>query len=228
MTLTACYVVANEAALIADSLRSVKAYVDRYVVVDSVFKSNPLDATHSTDDTRAICERICAPLPLVYIESDHKMDEYEARNRYLSEVRTGEWILTIDGDEVLYGDHAAILALLDEMRESPGPIALQVYTTAVNFNGHGSDMDGETYVTAPTINTVGWMPKLYRKAAGTHHRRVVFPDGGATHNGIYTATGYIGDEMVTTDKAFIVNHHVRQDHAGYVADVIWELAQGAR
>ena len=69
--IVACYTACNEALLISESIRSVKEYVDAFVVIDSVFTSNSVSATHSSDDMRSVVERVCAPIPLTYVESDY-------------------------------------------------------------------------------------------------------------------------------------------------------------
>lgn len=234
MTLTACYTVFNESRLIAESILSVKAYVDRYVIVDSVFKSNAVDATHSTDDTRAICERLCASVPLLYIESLVKLSEDEARNSYLAEVPHGDWLLVIDGDEVLYGAHEGIESLIRNNFDERVPsrldaVAVPVFTTAVKFNGMGGDVDAVTYEQAARINTVGYSARFQRSRPGLEYRQVVVAEGPyagelALH-GLYHGAEYVGDSNSRTNAAFLINHHTRQSHAEYLADYAWETAQ---
>src|SRR5213075_2987439 len=101
MEIVACYVVANEADHLADSMRSVKAYVDRFVIVDSLFRTNPLPGTHSTDSTKEVAQRAAGVVPLLYIESQERLSEPEARNLYLTVTRDA-WILVMDGDEQMY------------------------------------------------------------------------------------------------------------------------------
>jgi hypothetical protein len=211
--------------LISESLRSVKAYVDRFVIVDSVFTSNSIDATHSTDKTREICERVCDPISLTYIESDRKLTEQDARNRYLQEVEDEDWVLWLDGDEVLYGNHKDVLALFNQIRE--GAIrdcaSISVYTTAVFFHGLGVDMPADAYDTNPLISTVGYMTKLYQKQKGFHYKN----DPLVSEHAVYDEN----DRLVTNglnNRAsfmFVINHHTRQTHQEYVADYIRSLRQ---
>ena len=223
MRLTACYVVCNEEALIAESLRSVKAYVDRYVIVDAVFENNPHEGTHSSDRTREVCERVCAPVPLTYVESDRRLDEASARNRYLAEVPDGDWCLVIDGDEVMYGRHQNILAMIERVRAGVWPLAVEipVYTQSVLAHGMAPDVDAETYATSPIICSAGRMARFFRQRPGLHYKR---NELGIAH-GLYDADErFAGRSETRCPEPFIVNHHVRQSHADYLNDYAWETA----
>lgn len=223
----ACYVAWNEAGQIAESLRSVKAYVDRYVVVDAVFDANPAAGTHSADGTRDICESICAPVPLTYIESDVRLTQDVARNRYLDELDEGDWPLIIDGDEVLYGDHDEALALFDEIRAGIDTHALlvPVYTTAVLFDGNAPDVTVAAYATNPTVHTWGWQPRLFQNWKALRYRVNQF---GVPH-GVYDETGeFVGQGGLYEKRVFLINHHVRQSYTGYQNDYARETEEQAR
>jgi len=229
MKLIACYVVCNEERLIAESLRSVKAYVDGYVIVDCVFKSNAaVDATHSTDRTRAICEKVCSPIPLTYIESTVKLTEQDARNIYLSKVENGDCILWLDGDEVIYGSHKEISLLVKDIHEGKmrWGISFPTYTTAVLNRGLGKDMLEEAYLTNPLINTCCHQMKIFQKQEGDHH----INSDTVSEDAVYDSH----DVLVTnrsihpSSTIIVINHHVRQSHQEYVADCIWVLAQRAK
>jgi glycosyltransferase involved in cell wall biosynthesis len=225
LKLVASYVVFNEARLISESLRSVKAYVDRYVIVDSAFTSNPIDATHSTDTTRKVCERVCHPVPLTYLESSRKLTEQAARNTYLTQVQDDDWILWLDGDEVLYGNHKDALALFNQIRDGTvrDCVSILVYTSAVFFHGLGVDMPATAYCLNPLITTTGFMTKLYQKRKGYHHK----DQADVLEHAVYDAE----DQLVTNgvnnrvSNIFAINHHTRQSHKEYVEDCVRALAQ---
>ena len=82
----ACYVVFNEEQNIARSMRSVQAYVDGFIIIDTCFPSNPVDATNSTDNTMVEAGNACGNKELIYIAESKRMCEQEARNRYMEEV----------------------------------------------------------------------------------------------------------------------------------------------
>ncbi|MCJ7768352.1 hypothetical protein MUP79_08180 [Candidatus Bathyarchaeota archaeon] len=222
MKIIACYSVWNEERLIAESLRSVKAYVDGYVIVDSVYSSNPIQATHSTDKTREVCERTCAPLSLTYLESADKTSIKIARERYLKAVPEGDMVFVIDGDEVLYGNHSDILSLFESMRTGKiqKALSIPVYTTAVLAHAMAKDVTPEVYATNPLISTVGYMTRFFQNEAGIYHKAL----------GIYDKNHFmmIDGKRNRTDKMFIVNHHTRQSHSEYVNDCIWEVAEYER
>lgn len=222
--IVACYVVANEAEHIAESIRSVKAYVDRFVIVDSLFETNPLPGTHSTDDTRRVAHTAAAGKPLDYIVSDERLDEPTARNLYLAASR-GDWILVMDGDEQLYGDHARVLELFEDVRAEKiwDGVLLAVYTVAVNFNGNAPEMDELSYEVNPLISTRGEQARLLDNAAerGLTYRHTPLGIGHVAfdRHGLFAS----GDAPYR-DEAFIINHHTRQSYEGYQRDYVWERA----
>ena len=223
MTLTACYVVANEAGLIAESLRSVKAYVDRFVIVDSIFSVNPVNATHSTDDTRKVCEAICDPVPLTYIESDRKLRQEEARNLYLDAVPIGEWIVNLDGDEVLYGDHAEIREIVSWLQADViSALKVPVLSAAVLNHGLASEMSPDVYGNAPIIHTRGLAPRFFRVTPDMRYREFVTTDGIVDNQGLWQDGHLLGSIALADFRMLIVNHHVRQTWSEYQADAVWE------
>lgn len=222
MEIVGCYIVANEADHLADSLRSVKAYVDRYVIVDSLFESNPQAGTHSSDETRSVALEACEGRPVVYIESTERLDEPRARNRYLEE-SVEDWVLMLDGDEQLYGDHEGIERLLARVRMGRvvRAVDIPVYTVAVLYQGQAAEMDAESYRRNPLISTRGSQPRLFFNGPGV---RYAFDQGdhgwgGALYEGTRFLTG-----TVQTDDAFIINHHTRQSFASYQNDYVWETS----
>lgn len=214
----ACYVVANEAEHLAESLRSVKAYVDGYVIVDSLFTTNPLPGTHSSDATRAVAEAVCAPLPLTYIESDERLTEPQARNRYLSETE-GDWCLMLDGDEQLYGEYADILRLMERVRYGriPKAVDVPVYTVAVNFNGNAPEMSRAEYERNPLISTMGYQPRLFHNV-GLHYD---YDAGRGFGGALLDGSGYLQGRRKASEM-LIINHHVRQSFESYQNDFTWE------
>lgn len=210
----AAYVVCNEAELIAESVRSVKAYVDGFVFVDSAFHANELDATHSTDDTRALAEAAAHPLSMTYVESDRKMELDEARNLSLSLIPKGSWALTIDGDETILGDRHEVQAMFDECRagELDG-VGISVFTAMLRFDGHAPAIGKKQYRQLPVVHTRGVQPRL------------------APVNGLswrwtgYSYGLYSGDELLrrpVDPRMVMVNHRTRQTFEAYQSDYIWE------
>lgn len=239
----ACYKIWNEAQTIADSMRSVKAYVDRFIVVDGAYSTNPAPGpVASTDATREIVERIARPLPLIYIVPPERMVEHEMRNLYIAAADPGEWLWLPDGDELLYGDYAEIADLVSHPPES-GAADLRILTTAVWLGqggrvGYVEDVlvagaDAETYATAAVVATAGWQPRFVRNDPGLAWRPT-WVGMGMTRPGIGPGEALVGERSTA---AWIINHHVAQPYAGYVRDYAWEsnqqqvdlgIARGAR
>lgn len=219
MTLTAIYVAANEAANLAESMRSVKAYVDRFVVVDAIFHSNPDPCVHSSDGQRDVARAAAGDVPLTYYQSAEKLRETDARNVALAFLDPGDRGLIIDGDECLYGDHGSIVTLLSS--DSPA-IAIPVYTTAVLFDGYAPEMSAEEYDTNPLISTSAYMVRIFRMETGLHY---VLPSGHITPM-LADIEGEVILPTLESDAAFILNRHATQPFDVYQNDFVWET--GAR
>ena len=98
MKISACYIVKNEAAVLARSIESLQGNVDELLVVD----------TGSTDDTVALARRYGARV-LQYIWQD---DFAEARNFAIDQAE-GDWIVFPDADEY-FADVKPLRPLLAE------------------------------------------------------------------------------------------------------------------
>src|SRR5205814_6545341 len=98
-------------------------------------------------------------------ESQERLSEPEARNLYLTVTRDA-WILVMDGDEQMYGDHDAVMQLFTDVRQGlhRDGVELSVFTVAVNFNGNAPDMDRESYETNPLISTRGTQARLLKNS----------------------------------------------------------------
>lgn len=218
MKFVASYVIHNEAELIADSIRSVKAYVDGFVFFDVVFRSNPVDATHSTDATREIAESTADPLPVTYIEASAKMELDEARNLALRE-SDGDFVLIIDGDETLMGEHAEMDELVDEIHRGyiREPVGVTVFTSALLFKGHAPAIGPEAYRTLPVIHSRGVQPRIV-PAKGSAWRRV--PNGPSY--GLFRDGALV--KARPDPRLVFVNHRTRQTFAAYQSDYTWESA----
>jgi glycosyltransferase involved in cell wall biosynthesis len=216
--ITASYVVCNEDVLIAESIRSVKVFVDRFVFVDAVFTTNPLAAMHSTDRTRQVAEQAAYPLPVVYHESDRKMELDEARNLAL-ELVGDHWTLIIDGDETLLGERHEVQALRNAIigGQVDDPIGVSVFTAMLRFDGHAPAISAEQYGILPVVHTRGLQPRLV-KAKGAYWRKV--PNGRSY--GLYRDEQLLG--APATDALVLVNHRTRQSYAAYQNDYVWETA----
>lgn len=85
-TISACYIVKNEADCLEKSLLSIKDHVEEIIVVD----------TGSSDDTMAVARKMGAKVFQISWQNDFSW----ARNQSLKQA-TSEWILILDADEVI-------------------------------------------------------------------------------------------------------------------------------
>ena len=93
MTVIGLMRIRNEARWIERSVSSILLVCDRVVVLDD----------HSTDHTAALCRKMhCVEV----IDSPFEgLDEARDKNLLLDHVRSeADWVLMIDGDEILHGD----------------------------------------------------------------------------------------------------------------------------
>ncbi|WP_170127010.1 tetratricopeptide repeat-containing glycosyltransferase family 2 protein [Kineococcus rhizosphaerae] len=95
--ISACYIVKDEERVLAASLDAVAPFVDEIVVYD----------TGSSDGTLEIARSRGA----VVVEGHWDDDFGAARNRALEHCR-GEWVFSVDADEVVQGDPRAFRTLL--------------------------------------------------------------------------------------------------------------------
>lgn len=225
MSIVATYCVYNEADLIAESIRSVKAYVDRFVFIDAAFTTNPVEATHSTDDTRRIAEEVAAPLPVTYVESDTKLDLARARNMSFGLLDEDDWALVIDGDEVLLGERTELRDMFAAVRGriAQDPIGMAIFTAVVQFQGHAPAINEAGYRTLPIVHTRGNQSRLL-PVAGVEWMRTPTPRGtyGMYRDGVLIK-GHNPDP-----RAVIINQRIRQSYEHYQLDYIRETADTPR
>jgi hypothetical protein len=237
--IVAAYLACNDEGTIAESIRSIKAYVDRFVVVDAVFPSNPAQATHSSDQTRQIVERICSTTPakpLTYISSAAKLLQYYARNAYLEQIHPPDWVFVIDSDEVLYGEYHRILDILGKIRsgELRHSVAIPVYTVAVNVEKMAPEVTTDEFTSAPLITTMGYMPRFFAAHPNLRYSRAV-GSGLAGSTPVLTFLGrgqpdrldrfLLPENHVPPGEMFLINHHTRQSFDSYQNDYVWAMAQ---
>ena len=122
-TLSLCLIVKDEEAHLAKCLMSVKDIADEMIVVD----------TGSTDKTKDIATAFGARV----FDFTWTNDFSEARNFSLSKA-SGDWILVLDGDEVLSpADHAALANIVHSKPGKPAAYSLTTrnYTNLVSAQG---------------------------------------------------------------------------------------------
>lgn len=141
-TLSLCMIVKNEEEHLAKCLMSVREIADEMIVVD----------TGSIDKTKEIATAFGAQVfDFIWIN-----DFSEARNYSLAQAK-GDWILVLDGDEVLApADHAALAKIVH--RKSGKPVSYSIvtrnYTNIVTVQGWTPNDGSYTGEEAGT----GWNP----------------------------------------------------------------------
>jgi tetratricopeptide (TPR) repeat protein len=114
MKLSLCMIVKNEQDNLRRCLSSVVSHVDELIVVD----------TGSTDDTVAIAQEFGAKVS--YFEW---CDDFAAARNASIERATGDWILSLDADEVLVVENPQFRQILAETLNvaDPAPLVLAFY-----------------------------------------------------------------------------------------------------
>ncbi|MEU7903092.1 glycosyltransferase [Actinoplanes sp. NPDC049118] len=175
--LSACLIVKDEEAVIAGCLGALRGVADEVVVYD----------TGSIDRTREIARELGARVIEGYWD-DHFGD---ARNRALAHCH-GRWALTVDADEVVSGDPAA---LRDQLARNGGGVdALLVH------------VDSQTGAGGVSV----WSPRLFRageyRYTGRLHEQVIHritgetPQTERTEALAFTHSGYLVATVATKDK----------------------------
>ena len=125
-SLSVCMIVKNEEAHLARCLQSVKPVADEIIVVD----------TGSTDHSKDIAGLFSAKI----FDFEWVDDFAKAKNFAISKA-SGEWILSLDADEVISPrDHATLRRLID--KAAPKKVAYSIVTR--NYMNR--------------VNAVGWSP----------------------------------------------------------------------
>ncbi|WP_432538028.1 glycosyltransferase family 2 protein [Kineococcus arenarius] len=149
--LSACLIVRDEADRLEVCLDALDGLVDEVVVHDTGSTDGSLDLLRRRD--------------VVLIEGEWGDDFATARNTALEQAR-GEWVLSVDADEVAQGDAVALRALLGRL---PGP-ALLVSIVNVASAEAGGDVTSVS-------------PRLFRRDGavwrGRVHERVEHPSTAA-------------------------------------------------
>lgn len=210
---TAAISVWNDEMTIADTIRSIKAYADRFVVVDCAYLGNQ-GAPNSTDRTREIVEGLVGDR-LTYITPPERLHQHEARDLYLEPIREGDWLFVLDADELLVGGRDAIARLF---ARPPSPVvSFNIFTTQLVAEGLAPDVSEETYSRAPIIQTRGIQPRLFQKRDGLRHR--------PTWEGVGWANDHespLRGELV--ENIFVYNSNVAQPYSSWQTDFLWKTS----
>ncbi len=164
-TLSLCMIVKNEEAHLAKCLTSVKDIADEMIVVD----------TGSTDKTKDIATAFGAQV----FDFTWTADFSEARNFSLSKA-SGDWILVLDGDEVLSpADHAELAVIVHSKPDKPlaYSLATRNYTNLVSAQGWTANDGRYSREEAGT----GWHPSI-KVRLFTNDKRIQFRN--AVHEGV--------------------------------------------
>ncbi|NNN14071.1 MAG: glycosyltransferase family 2 protein [Acidimicrobiaceae bacterium] len=99
-SLSACLIVKNEEVFLPTSLASIEPFVDEIVVYD----------TGSSDSTIEVAKDLGA----IVVSGWWNDDFASARNRALEHIK-GDWVLSIDADELLIGDPPGLRSLISSL-----------------------------------------------------------------------------------------------------------------
>ena len=111
MTVTACYLIYNDAPMLPRSLTPLFPHVDKIIFVEGAFATMP-GPLRSDDGTIALLGDLRGQFldKISIIYSETKLGEIEARNLYLDLLTPEDLFLLVDADEIAEGDVEAGLA----------------------------------------------------------------------------------------------------------------------
>lgn len=158
MKVSVCYIVKNEAQFLEESLRSVQRLASEMILVDS----------GSTDQTLEIARKFKCR-----IESFKWSDDFSAARNFAAEFATCDWILFVDGDEVLESEGAdKILRVISSATDTVAFGVLQRNYTSdrsfPNWKSVDAQNAGEIYHDLRGLQgfSDNLMMKLYRNHRG--------------------------------------------------------------
>lgn len=157
----AVILVFNSADTILDCLKSIDGKVDEILCFDGRWKGFDYPSDHSTDETQKIILKFSmSSKSQVYYVALPVMHQHEARTEAINQVINGDWIISLDSDEVFIKIPENIKEILTNTNEKGYRIC-----------GNGREC---SYATHPTF-------RLVKKTEGMHwstdHRRVFDKDG---------------------------------------------------
>lgn len=100
----ACFDIFNEAQFISSAIESV-LWADQIILVDGIREGHPSETVNSNDGTIDIIKsymKNCSHIKLIIM--DKAAGGYEKIDAYRSLVPYGDYILRVDGDEIIYGE----------------------------------------------------------------------------------------------------------------------------
>lgn len=176
-TISAVFIVKDEEAVLEASLAALD-WVDEIIVYD----------TGSTDATREIAARYTDRVIDGYWDDDFG----GARNRAL-EHATGEWILTVDADEIFHGDPQRLRAALD-------PRVGSFMVLVENLAGEGNQTLSLASIRVFLRGAFQWSGRLHEQvvAATAAHSVTMskpIPNARLVHS------GYLAARLLERDKA---------------------------
>lgn len=114
MKIIAVILVYNCGDILLNTLKSIDGKVDEIHCYDSCWLPKP-KTSHSSDNTREVIENFSkiSITKADYIELPSPTSEQKARNAYLEKITKGDWIFSIDSDEVVINWDAGVHQVLE-------------------------------------------------------------------------------------------------------------------
>lgn len=207
LKVSACYIVKNEAANLARSIKSLKSQVNEIVVVD----------TGSTDNTVAVAKKLGAKVYSFPWQDDFS----KARNFALGKA-TGDWLVLLDADEYFTMETSRNLRQVIRQAHQQDGLLVQI----VNYDADTKEIQNYFYHLRLVKNQQG----LHYE--GVVHEQLKLPDGKAMQLGSVPAdtlqichTGYsssLSEEKARRNlkllKQAVANGQSEEELARYFCD----------
>jgi glycosyltransferase involved in cell wall biosynthesis len=193
MELSVCYIVKNEAQFLEASLQSVQSLANEIILLD----------TGSQDDTRTIAKKFD-----VRIENFTWCDNFSAARNQAASFATKDWILFVDGDEILETEAPEKIkqALQTDPNVAAWGIAQRNYT---------NDRSYPHWISRDTPN-VGEISELARGIAGfsdnlmmkLYRNRLGIQWKGVIHESIVDSCRSLG--LIHREVPVVILHHLNE------------------
>jgi hypothetical protein len=168
-----CTVTYNDVRALIRNIRSLKPYVDGFVIVDGAFLGFPQSnhEARSTDGTLRAVESLLPPNKRTIIQapSGGWSSQAEARTEYLKAVPQGDYTFVTDSDETVHGD---VKSGFNKIRRLGLPSAAVLCESLIpEWKGAGALIPEASWPNLNTARVYGYMVRIIKNTGSLHYEQ---------------------------------------------------------